>query len=508
MNKVKSFLYYCFTGILFLTSLVLFSLTNMGFLSLRRPYARKLTETFKPNQGVVVFENVNIIPMDREHILKNQTVIVRDGITTQIDNSENVEIPTEALLIDGKDKYLVPGLTDMHVHVKEENELVLFAANGVTSIRNMWGGAGALRLMGFPDHLVWREKIANGEMFGPTLYTSGPIMEGPPKTMPLMDVYDTPEAAAEAVKWQVSQGYDFIKVYDYLDLPTYNTVIETAHSLNVEVVGHIPKHVGLERALSSGQKTIEHLSGFIDNDAGEYIIPEDALPSYAQSIKAAGAWVCPTIAVYQMHVPNEDLHTLETRTEMAYVSPGMKLTWQYFSRPGSMSNITYQGDYPARIREMFISTTSILHENGVRFIVGTDSDNPYLVPGFSLLDELDYLVQAGFTPYEALEAGTRNPAEALGKLDEFGTVEVGKRADLILLEDNPLSDINNIRHRTGVMLRGQWYSETQLQDNLHELVESYSPGLINRIWPLSLIGAAGFMVFMKTRKSSLEQYDD
>ena len=459
MKKLKSILSFIFIGVLFLTGIGLSSLTNQGIVSLRKPYTRQLTEAFQPNQGVVVFEDVNVIPMDREQILKNQTVIVQDGIIRQIDDSNIVEVPSDALRIDGKGKYLVPGLTDMHVHVKEENELLLFVANGVTSIRNMWGGTGALRLMGFPDHLVWREQIENGEMFGPTLYTSGPIMEGPPKSNPLMEVYDTPEAAAKSVTSQVAQGYDFIKVYDYLDLPTYDAVIETAHDLNVEVAGHVPKHVGLDHVLASGQKTIEHLSGFIDNDAGSYIYPEDELADYAQKTKDAGVYVCPTIAVYQMYIPNEDLHLLEDRPEMAYVSPGMKLTWQYFSRPGAMSGLTYQGDYPAQIHEMFISTTRILHEHGVKFILGTDSDNPYLVPGFSLLDELDYLIEAGFTPYEALEASTRNAAEAMGKRDEFGTIEAGKRADLILLEANPLEDVGNIRKHDGVMLRGHWLDE-------------------------------------------------
>jgi len=183
----------------------------------------------------------------------------------------------------------------------------------------------------------------------------------------------------------------------------------------------------------------------------------------------------------------------------------MKLTWQYFSRPGSMGNITYQGDYPARIQEMFISTTRILHENDVKFILGTDSDNPYLVPGFSLLDELDFLIDAGFTSYEALETGTRNPAEALGKLNEFGTIEAGKRADLILLEVNPLDDVGNIRQRAGVMLRGHWISETQIQAMLDGLVDSYNPGLVDRLWPLSFIIAAGYMISRKTRRTSREQ---
>jgi hypothetical protein len=438
--------------------------------------------------------------MDSERVLADQTVVVRNGVIELLGSSDQVEVPREALIVDGHGRYLMPGLVDMHVHVTNENELLLFTAHGVTSIRNLWGGLNGT------DHLGWRAKINSGEMFGPTLYTSGPIMEGPPKTVPWMQVYEDPESALEAVNKQIEQGYDFIKVYDHIDLPTYETIIETAQARGVMVVGHTPKKVGLERILSSGQVTIEHISGFIDADAGGYAVPEGELPKYARMAATAGVYVCPTIAVYQMYVSNEELHRLEERPEMAFISPGAKFMWKHITRPGSMGNVTYQGDYPARINDMFLKTSRILHENGVKFILGTDTDNPYLVPGTSLLDELDYLVAVGFSPYEALETGTRNAAEAMGKLDEFGTIETGKRADLILLEDNPLDDLSNIQNRAGVMVRGRWLTKAQLQSMLDGLVESYQPNLVERIWPLILVVAAGIMILRKFRTSE-EQKD-
>jgi hypothetical protein len=198
-----------------------------------------------------------------------------------------------------------------------------------------------------------------------------------------------------------------------------------------------------------------------------------------------------------MYVPNEDLHLLEERPEMSYISPGMKFLWQYFSRPGAMGNVTYQGDYPAHINEMFLKTTRILHENGVKFVLGTDSDNPYLVPGSSLLDELDYLIEAGFSPYEALQAGTRNAAEAMGVLDEFGTIKPGKRADLLLLDSNPLEDVTATRERSGVMLRGRWLPESELQSYLDEMVASFKPNWFERLWPLLLVGLAAYLIVRK-----------
>ena len=494
--------FYIFVGVLLFIGIGLLSLTNQGILSLDKPYAHGLIDRLESQNSVVAFQNVSVIPMDRERLLENHTVLVRDGIIEQVGSSATIEIPTDALIVDGTGKYLIPGLVDMHVHVVNENELLLFAVHGVTSIRNMWGG------MSFTDHLAWRSKIEAGEMFGPTIYTSGPVMEGPPKTMPLMTVYSDPESASAAVTEQIDLGYDFIKVYDYIDLPTYEAIVQTAANRGVQVIGHVPKQVSLERAFASGQVTIEHLSGFIDNDAGEYIIPENELPKYAQMAVDAGSYVCPTMAVYQMYVPKDNLHLLENRPEMTYVSPGMKTLWQYFSRPGAMSNVTYQGEYPARIQEMFIKTGRILHEQGVKFVLGTDSDNPYLVPGISLLDELDYLIEAGFTPYEALQTGTYNAAEAMDKLEEFGTIEPGKRADLILMDSNPLEDVTAVRDQSGVMLRGRWLPEFEIQFLLTGLVESFKPTLIERLWPLTIIGLAIALIWRKNHQNLGDKQDD
>jgi len=490
---MKDALYYIFTGILFLAGVGLLLLSNRGILDFNRPYAYNLMQRLGEQESVVAFVNVNVIPMDSERILENQTIVVRDGVIETLGNSEQVQVPDDALVVDGQGKYLIPGLVDMHVHVTNENELLLLVAHGVTTIRNLWGALNGT------EHLGWRAKIESGEMFGPTLYTSGPIMEGPPKTVPWMKVYEDPASATTAVNQQIDQGYDFIKVYDYLNPAVYDAVVEAAKARGVMVVGHTPKKVGIDHVLDSGQVTLEHISGLIDADSGEYSVPEGELPRYAQKIAEAGAYVCPTIAVYQLYVRDEDLHLLIELPEMDLISPATKFMWRYLQRPGTMGNVTYRGNYPARMNEMFLNTTHILHEHGVKFILGTDTDNPYLVPGASLLDELDYLVEAGFNPYEALETGTRNAAEAMGKLDEFGTIEPGKRADLILLNDNPLENVSAVRDQSGVMLRGRWLPQEQVQSMLDGLVASYKPNLFGRIWPLGLIALSIYLIIQKIR---------
>lgn len=268
-------------GSLFVIGLGLLYLTNTGILSIGKPYIRKLSADLQPAGKTVAFVDVNLIPMDSERLLMGQTVIVRDGIIETIGDSGQVVVPEGAQVINGTGKYLLPGLVDMHVHVEDENDLLLYAANGVTSVRNLWGNTEKKMFMGMPNQLVLREQIKRGEMFGPTIYTSGPIMEGNPATTPLMTVFERPEQAAESVAWQKEQGYDFIKVYDNLSAATYQAILQAAREQEIPVVGHVPFEVGLEAALGSGQVTIEHLSGYNDPDAAEFIIPEEQLAAYA-----------------------------------------------------------------------------------------------------------------------------------------------------------------------------------------------------------------------------------
>ena len=320
-------LYFALAAALLAAGLGLLFLANVGFLSLRRPYVVRKSPALQTENTLVAFVNVNVVPMDGEHVLENQIVIARDGLIEKVGDSEQVDVPAGALVVEGEGRYLMPGLADMHVHVKDENELLLFVANGVTTLRDMWGTTGSQRRLGFPDQLALREQIAQGQLFGPTMYTAGPIMEGPPATMPLMTVFETPEEAAESVAWQAAQGYDFVKVYDQLSAETYRAVLRAAQEHGLPVIGHAPKHVGLDGVLAGGQVSIEHLTGYIDPDAADFIIPEDQLNHYAALTTEAGVWNCPTIGVYQQYVPDEKLAALEARPEMAVVSPRMKLLW-------------------------------------------------------------------------------------------------------------------------------------------------------------------------------------
>ena len=486
------------TGLLLVAGLVLLILTNLGILSFRKPYIRQLSSDLPAHQPAMAFVDVNLVPMDSERVLEGQTVIVRDGVIEMIGSSDQVQVPDDALVVDGQGKYLMPGLVDMHVHIQDENELLLLVANGVTSVRNAWGNTGKMLRLGFPDQLALRNQIEQGDLFGPTIYTAGPVMEGSPAFHPMAEVFDTPETARESVRWQASQGYDFVKVYDHLSPETYQAIIETARENDIPVFGHVPFAIGLDGVLASGQATIEHMTGYIDPDAAEFLIPEDQLDEYAAKTRDAGVWNCVTMSEYPKSKETpEGFERLQNQPGMTYASPFTRIFSPFLYLMASKAH-TYEGaDYPERIAEMNRKMVTALHEADAGILLGTDAAQAYHVPGFAIHEELAYLVEAGLSPYEAFEAGTRNAALVLGESDEFGTVEVGKRADLLLLEANPLEDVSNVQKRAGVMVNGRWLPEEQLQSMLAGLVESYKPSLLDRVWPLALIAAAILITWRK-----------
>jgi imidazolonepropionase-like amidohydrolase len=484
--------------VLFITGIILSILTNTGLLSFRRNYIYQLSERTSLAAPLTAFVDVMVIPMDRERLLEHQTVIVRDGRIERIGNSDQVEVPSDAMAIDGRGKYLIPGLVDMHVHVEYPNDLLLFVANGVTSVRNMWGNTDKKLWLGLPDQLEMKKQIAAGTLFGPTVYTAGPIMDGAPANHPLMESFTSPEDAAESVAWQKAQGYDFIKVYDHLSPEVYEAILTAAQEQDMPVVGHVPFAVGVNGVLESGQLTIEHLTGYVDPDEVKFLIPEAQLDEYAQGTKAAGVWSCVTLSEYPKSKQTPDVFDqLQHQPGMIYQSPSTRLLSPFMYYMAAKSH-TYEGeDYPERVAELNRKMVQALHEAGAGILLGTDAAQSYHLPGFSVHEELALLVEAGLTPYEALAAGTKNAAIALRQENEFGRVAEGQRADLLLLNANPLEDVANTNDRAGVLLRGRWYSDEELQGMLADLANSYTPTLLERLLPLVLVAVSSLILFKK-----------
>lgn len=443
---------------------------------------------------VLAFVSVTVVPMDSERVTADQTVIVRDGRIDEIGPASRTRVPKNAVVIDGRGKYLMPGLADMHVHLDSDDPaaIALFLYNGVTTVRNMWGNA---------DILQWRKSIETGALLGPTIYTTGPILDGDPPAYQGSAVITTPQQAVKEVESEKEAGYDAVKVLDNLSPDVYEAILSAAREHNLPVYGHVPWRVPMEDALGEGQKSFEHMTDWMHallpkdsparttllailageqpmNFQGYMVQPfqnadKARIPELVARSVAAGVWFCPTLVVSRRFTSTaSEIHALRSMSEMKFVSPS---NWAYWN--GMEAAVASQQPDSVVMKEGFnimLASVSALHDAGVGLLIGTDTPNPFVVPGFSVHEELQNFVDAGLTPYEALRSATRDAADFLGASEEFGTVADGRRADLILVEASPLEDVGNVARLVGVSIRGRWFSKKDLRVLLDELARKYA----------------------------------
>lgn len=417
----------------------------------------------------LAFINVNVIPMTSDTVLEAQTVIVEGGRIREIGSVDDMRIPEEAVAVDGTDRFLMPGLAEMHAHVPDagSDELAryfdLFVANGVTTIRGM---------LGRPSHLELRQRLLDGEVFGPRLVTSGPSMNG-----------RSVSGAADArrkVREQAAAGYDFIKVHPGLSSEEFVALAETANEIGIPYAGHVPVAAGLDTALRLNMATIDHLDGYLvallppdSYESGGYggffdvllatELEADRIDEVAAATAAAGTWNVPTQVLIELRVNATPAVDLRNRPEMKYMPADTVDSW-VAAKVRAQGERGFDAATAALAIELRRNLILALHEAGAGLLLGSDAPQVFNVPGFSLHRELEVLVASGLTPYEALATGTTAVAEFLGS--NAGAVAIGKDADLVLLDANPLEDISNSRRVHGVMLRGQWLSATELQHRL------------------------------------------
>ena len=402
----------------------------------------------------IAFERVRVLPMDSTRALADQTVLVRGDRITAMGPSGSIDIPEDALRIDGRGATLVPGLADMHVHLYSEADLLNYLAHGVTTV---------LDLHGSPRTRGWRENVRFGAIAGPTIYAAGPALNGYPPGNPTFVALDDPARAAFEIRRQKAAGYDLVKVYSTLAPEVYRAVMETAEAEGLAVVGHLPLQLGLEGALEAGQIMVAHGEEYwkVVGRADSARVQEAV-----EATRAAGAWVTPNLsAIDRILAEAADLPALLGHPEAAFTSPASYSEWL-------PSNNRYWGAdtgrfLPGMRAELaFIrSLTRRLSAAGVPLLVGTDS--PVVgFPGASAHRELALLVEAGLTPYEALAAATREAgafvAAAIGDNERFGRIAPGQRADLLLVDGDPLADVGALRRIRGVMARGVWRTREEL----------------------------------------------
>ncbi len=415
------------------------------------------------------FINVNVVPMTADTVLPAQTVLVDGGIITAIGDVDDVPIPRDALAIDGTDRYLMPGLAEMHAHVPAANSseldryFTLFVVNGITSIRGV---------LGHRSHLLLRQRIIDGEIFGPRLTTSGPSLNG--------STVNGASDGSRQVRGQAAAGYDFIKVHPGLSTEEFTAIAETANEIGIPYSGHVPVAAGLDLALQLGMAAIDHLDGYFaallpanSTGAGGYggffdvmlaaELDTDGIEAIAAATVAAGTWNVPTQTLIEHRLSDVSVDELRNRPEMQYMPETILPKW-LAARERLWSESGFDPEVARLAVEIRRSLILALHRAGAQLLLGSDAPQVFNVPGFSAHRELDLLVESGLSPFEALQTGTTAPAEFLGT--NTGSVQTGKDADLLLLNANPLVDISNSRRIHGVMLRGQWLPARELEARL------------------------------------------
>lgn len=408
----------------------------------------------------IVFEHASVVPMTSNTVLKDQSVHVSQGRIVAVGPAAKIRVPTNATKIDARGKFLAPGFAEMHGHIPPpsapasfiEDVLFLYVANGVTTVRGM---------LGYPGQLDFREKAKRGEIVAPTLYLAGPSFSGA--------TVKSAEQAVNRVREQKREGWDLLKIHPGVPLDAYNAMAKTAKEVGIRFGGHVPAEVGILRALEAGQETIDHLDGYLEYlDTKGAPIPDAAMREVAKLTKKHGAGVVPTMVLWETIIGAPEASTVNAFPELKYMPPATVKQWQEaFEFRRKQTSFSLE-----RVRRVAADRKRLLqamHKEGVTIWFGTDAPQQFSVPGFSVHREMKFMAEAGISNYEVIRSGTVNVGQYFQGQDRFGTVAAGQRADLVLLEGNPLEDIGNYSKIAGVVLRGRWIPRAEIQERLSRI---------------------------------------
>jgi imidazolonepropionase-like amidohydrolase len=415
---------------------------------------QKLSEEAKPED--VAFVGAGIIPMTAgAPLLPDQTVIVRGGRIDTIGPRAKTPVPAGVHRIDARGKFLFPGLTDVHVHTLQTHaDYLLDLLYGVTTVREMDG---------FPWLLKIRAAARANRLLAPTTYVTGTILNGAPMGWYAV-VVKTPEQARSIVREQKAAGYDYIKVHNVMPLPLYDAIAQMAREEHIRLVGHIPHEVSVQHAIEAGQYTFEHFKGFY-LDRTLTMSPEDWL----DEVKGADVWIAPTLTNRRGGMTVEETRAFAASPDAQLVSARARAGWPDATKEHDADSSRTVWTLSQEIFRKLLPVTD-------RFIAGTDSGGGYpnSIRGFALHDELETMESLGMPVAEALRTATVNASIALGDPASFGSIEVGKRADLLLLDGNPLLTTRNLRNPSGVMARGIWLDHAKLSHIRQSIVAIYA----------------------------------
>jgi len=436
----------------------------------------------QPAPATLVVRGGTLVDTASAQEIRDRVIVIRGERIEQVGAEASLAIPAGAEIVDVRGKWIIPGLIDSHAHAQspEETPFALYLANGVTTIRNPGGNITVLRMT--------RERLARGELPGPRLFFSGPLLDGMPPVWPEGSLLvDTPQRAKSAVNFLADQGVDFVKVYNNVKEPELKVIVETAKERGLPVAGHIPRSMTMTRAVEVGMTRLEH----IRVTGREMLSPEEAakidpLPlgtrepmlwqrfdlqsekmrALVARLAESQVFLDPTLVIAeQTEVPNLEAERNDPNNQ--YLSP----TWieeavksaknPLFDLPPALQTVAAEA---FRKQEQFVGMCS---RAGVRIIAGTDGPGiGSLLPGFGLHRELELLVASGLSPAEALRAATSTAAQALGKEDQLGTIAPGRLADMVVLDADPLEGVENLRKIRLVIAGGKTYAPEALLDQV------------------------------------------
>lgn len=404
-------------------------------------------------QQRVLIRNVNLVPMTRDTVLPNKTVLIEKGRISKIEDTLHLEGVAE---IDAENKFLVPGLIDMHVHVWDRYELGLYLANGVTAVRNLWG---------MPLHLRIKNELADGEIIGPMFFTSGPKLTGMQDQGEDKVQVSDPYEAKSLVKEYKDRGYNFIKTYAGMPDDIFEAVREQAMLSEIDMVVHPSFERDYQKNFLEQVATLEHAEDIVQQ-ALDYQLDSIKLEAVAREMAVSKVSFSPTLTgFYKIYEMLADEAILETEA-VHYINPFFKSVDSEAQVSRWQNEKNNNVDVVDRIRkqhEFHLYCIKKLHEAGVNIVCSTDAGIGITAPGYSIHQELDLYKKAGMNNFEVLKTATINPSLTHDEFADMGSIEIDKRANFILCDKNPLEDLSTLKEPDFVMVRGNMIKADQLK---------------------------------------------
>lgn len=433
----------------------------------------------KTSPTATLISNTNIVDVRSGEILENRHVVIDSGkIQNILESIENTE--SYSNIIDGKEKYLMPGLSEMHAHIpppstdskRIEETLFLFLSNGITTIRGM---------LGDPIHLELREKAQNREILSPRIFTSSPSLNG--------NSVKTIEEASEKVTAYQQAGYDFLKIHPGIQREIFNQVVKTANKVGIPFAGHVPVDVGIRHALESKYASIDHVDGFLEGLVPESenvdptkngffgfaftpLVDTSKIDELVELAKQNGVWIVSTQSLFERWFAPISADELLAQPEMKYMPASTLKNWKERKNQSTLANSGFNEAQWQKFDSIRKQLILALNHKGHGMLLGSDAPQLFNVPGFSIHHEMNGMLGAGMTPLEIIQSGTINPATFFNMSDTFGEIKEGLDADMVLLEANPLENLKALQQISGVVVRGKWLSKVTIDQKLKEIADN------------------------------------